>query len=105
MPQALRRRPWGRGCLRPVRREAECPACVWGWPCLASFSLPDGPWGPCGGRGCSLWRRFEELACFLHPWGPCEHREKLIDSPSFLNSIQHVYGAQHPPFDPLVHGT
>lgn len=29
-------------------------------------------WGPCGGRGCSLWRRFEELACFLSPWGPCE---------------------------------
>uniref|UniRef100_UPI002953EA3D TBC1 domain family member 22A-like n=1 Tax=Panthera onca TaxID=9690 RepID=UPI002953EA3D len=24
---------------------------------------------------------------------------------SFLNSIQHVYGAQHPPFDPLLHGT
>ena len=60
--------------LRPVRREAECPACVWGWPCLVSFSLPDGPWGPCGGRGCSLWRRFEELACFLSPWGPCELR-------------------------------
>lgn len=20
-------------------------------------------------------------------------------------SIQHVYGAQHPPFDPLLHGT
>uniref|UniRef100_A0A8C6FXQ2 TBC1 domain family member 22A n=1 Tax=Moschus moschiferus TaxID=68415 RepID=A0A8C6FXQ2_MOSMO len=32
-------------------------------------------------------------------------RWKLIYSPSFLNSIQHVYGAQHPPFDPLVHGT
>lgn len=22
-----------------------------------------------------------------------------------LCSIQHVYGAQHPPFDPLLHGT
>lgn len=25
--------------------------------------------------------------------------------PFFLTSIQHVYGAQHPPFDPLSHGT
>lgn len=68
--------------------------------------LPDTPSGPCGGRSCSLGRGFEELAFFLGQWGaPGKAEEKLICFPFFLNSIQHVYGAQHPPFDPLLHGT
>lgn len=38
-------------------------------------------------------------------WAFGKAGKKLIVFSFFLNSIQHVYGAQHPPFDPLVHGT
>lgn len=93
--------PWGLwASLRPARRRLSALLVCGGGLVWRLSAFPDGPWDPAVAWVASL-AGSEELACFLSPWGPCERREKLIYSPLlFLNSIQHAYGAQHPPLRP-----